>query len=67
MSGCGGKFRVSSVTDEAFICGVSMLGCGIWYCDDCLVKYVRTASAYLKVKKLNKRGNNRVSTKLYKP
>lgn len=34
--GCSASFRVSTLTDEKFVCGVSVLSGNIWLCNDCL-------------------------------
>lgn len=38
IKGCLKHCRVSSLTDETFICGATKLGGKPWLCDDCLRK-----------------------------
>ena len=66
QKGCGAECRVSQVTDETFICGLSTLNGKIWYCNDCMLKGKiqildskrRHELSKKIVKKLNEKGAN---------
>ncbi len=39
LKGCKTRCRVSSMTDETFVCGEDKLNGKPWLCDDCIDKF----------------------------